>query len=127
MRIEEWLESIDYKVVDGAKFEWKCYGENAYAISWQFPLNDYDNVIDYYSTVRFDTETKDVYSIEVIDENNSLYYGWYNNVDSLQKYQDECDKRQVSILPDDYDSIIILDSEREILSILRSFKNGITE
>lgn len=122
MKINDWLDVIDYKVLDGSFFGWKCYGDNAFMLSWQLPFKDYDSVIDYYSTVCFDTKTKGVYYVEIYDENSGIYYGWFNK-DFVVEYEDECIRRGVSSLPEEY-SKVIKTSELEILEVLKSIYNN---
>lgn len=122
MKVNEWLEVIDYRVNTGSTFEWKCYGDNAYVMDWQTPENDYDNVIDYYSTICFNSETKEVYAMEVFDENNDIYYAWHDTK-YIEKFEEECIRRQVQVAPLDY-TIDLKFNYHDILEVLKSIYNN---
>ena len=61
MKINDWLDVIDYKVLDGSKFEWEPM-DDVFVLSWRLPFK---GTIYYYSEVCFDTKTREVYYVEI--------------------------------------------------------------
>jgi hypothetical protein len=70
MTLQDWLDTVDYKITEGSKFEWECFGDNAY--SWLSQAGE--NTAE----VTFDTETKVVYQLRAIDQENGRAYSWLN-------------------------------------------------
>lgn len=83
--LQQFLETIDYKVTGGSDFLWKCYGPDAYSID--------SEVYDHYSaSIYFDTKTSEVYEIAVCDEINNRQYRW-TNPDFTDAYNTEVTSR----------------------------------
>lgn len=69
--LQQFLQTIDYKVTGGSAFLWECYGPDAYSID--------SEVYDHYSaSIYFDTKTSVVYEINICDEVNNRQYRWVN-------------------------------------------------
>jgi hypothetical protein len=119
MKVNDWLEVIDYKVESGNKFEWECFGDEAYCLDYFIFTHDYT---DYFSSICFDTKTKEIYYVEILDENNTIYYGWHNPK-YVQQYEDECIKRNIDFAPPEYNKIFKF-SYSEILEVLKSIHNN---
>jgi len=120
MKIVEWLEIIDYKVYNSSNYNWSCFGENVYVYVWQL-LNNRDS-IDYESIVCFDTKSREVYCIEIYDENTEIYYRWVRDEYRVE-YDNECISRRVCQAPRNY-SIEFKYLESDILDALRSIYNN---
>lgn len=94
--IDEYLKKIDYRVVYGSEFLWKCFGPNA----WTYETDTKTGS----SNVVFDKKTGEVYQIEV--SNPDHLYNWINPNYS-DSYIAECKERNID--PDLY----ITDSDRK--------------
>lgn len=69
--VEQFLQTINYKITGGSEFLWKCYGPDAYSID--------SDIYDHYSaSIYFDTKTSEVFEINVCDEVNNRQYRWVN-------------------------------------------------
>ena len=69
--VEQFLQTINYRITGGSEFLWKCYGPDAYSID--------SDILDHYSaSIYFNTKTSEVYEISVCDEINNRQYRWIN-------------------------------------------------
>lgn len=67
--LKEWLEIIDYRVIEGGTFMWDCFGPHAYQLSsWEYPDDNFS------TGIVFDTITQEVYMVEVCDYINERAY-----------------------------------------------------
>lgn len=94
--IDEYLKKIDYRVVYGSAFLWKCFGPNA----WSYEIETRTGS----SEAVFDKETGEVYQIEV--SNPDHLYKWINP-NYNDAYIAECKERKID--PDLY----LTDSDRK--------------
>lgn len=71
--LQQFFEAVDYRISEGYRYQWGCYGDNAQGIdSNSEPINSW-NV-----GCVFDTITQEVYEISVHDYNQNLAYRWIN-------------------------------------------------
>ena len=64
--LPDFLECIQFKITEGSQFMWNCFGPNAF---------HYDHDADDYAlTAVFDTETREVYEVQVFDYLNNRAY-----------------------------------------------------
>lgn len=71
--IERFMQAISYRITNGTKFTWNCFGKNAYCLDY------WNNNQDGYSaSITFDTETQTAYCLEVCDYQRNRAYRWIN-------------------------------------------------
>ena len=79
MYLQEFIESIGYKITGGDEFLWKCYGPNARSL-------DSENWEQYSISCIYDTETQEVYEMSACDYVNTRAYK-YINPEYLEAYK----------------------------------------
>lgn len=72
MELNDFLKMIEYKITDGSKYQWDCFGPNARYIDY------YDESLGVSASVAFDTVTQTVYEATIIDEVADRPYRWMN-------------------------------------------------
>lgn len=82
MKLNNYLEAINYQVNSGSKFYWKCFGENAWWLDCEIGGISISAV--------FDTVTYDIYKLELWDISeyrwiNPLYIEAYNREAVIKK------------------------------------------
>lgn len=83
------MELIDYKITEGSKYQWDCFGTNAYTLdSWD---GDYQG---HSFSILFDTQTQVVYQVEAHDYKHNRAYRMVN-ADFSAAYTAECLERGV--------------------------------
>ena len=71
--LKDWMECVNYRISEGSDYGWTCYGPNAYTLdSWD---GDQDGVS---ASIIFDTDTQEVYQVEVHDYDRDLSYRLFN-------------------------------------------------
>lgn len=71
--LKDFIEAIEYRITDGAEYQWECYGKNAYILdSW----SDIDR--EHSISVVFDRVTQEVYQAEAHDYKTSRSYRLIN-------------------------------------------------
>lgn len=80
LNLKEWMEIVDYRITEGSKYCWSCYGPNAYTLD----VNDEGG---YSFSIIFDTKSQKVYEVSVHDYTNDRAYRMINpeNVDKHNK------------------------------------------
>ena len=73
MKIKDFLEAIDYKITNGEKYHWNCYGDNAYILEYWNGEQD-----GHSCEMIFDTANHTVYECDVCDYKNEEAYRWIN-------------------------------------------------
>lgn len=69
--LKEWMEITDYKITEGDRYTWNCYGPNAYHLSsW----NGIHGAGGWSFNIVFDTADQTVYEVEVCDYTNDRAY-----------------------------------------------------
>lgn len=71
MYLQEFIESIGYKITGGDEFLWKCYGPNARSLDCE----DWEH---YSITCIYDTATQEVYEMTACDYVNMRAYKYMN-------------------------------------------------
>lgn len=79
MYLQEFIESIGYKITGGDEFLWKCYGPNARSLDCE----DWEH---YSITCIYDTATQEVYEMSACDYVNSRAYK-YTNPEYAEAYK----------------------------------------
>lgn len=69
--MSEFMETFNYRITEGNRYGWNCYGPNAYSLStWNGEHDDGG----WSGNIVFDTETQAVYEVEVCDYTNERAY-----------------------------------------------------
>ena len=90
LTIKEFMELIDYRITEGSKYGWNCYGPNAYM------LDSWDGEQEGHSFVMiFDTVSQEVYEVQAHDYLHNRAYRMINE-DFLKKMRKEARHRNVS-------------------------------
>lgn len=71
--IKDFLETIQYKITDGADYCWQCYGPNARSMDYWNGKHDNNGVT---ICMVFDTKTQVVYEMEAWNSAKSREYRW---------------------------------------------------
>ena len=88
--MKEFMELVDYKITEGSKYGWECYGPNSYMLdSWNGEQDGYS------FTIIFDTKDHTVYEVQAHDYVNNRAYRMINE-DFLKKMKKEAKRRNVS-------------------------------
>ena len=88
--LKQWMEACEYKITEGSRFCWDCFGHYAYTLdSWDGKHEDGHTL-----TITFDTETQVVYKVEAYDYANDRAYRIINP-DYAKAHKDECTARNV--------------------------------
>lgn len=84
INLKDWFEAVNYRITEGAKYTWNCYGPDAYVLdSWNGEQDGHS------FSVVFDTVTQEVYEVQAHDYERNRAYRFFNN-DSEVQYLDEC-------------------------------------
>ena len=70
MKIDELLRVAKYQIVDSTPYEWECFGSNARFLDLDTPASKMNIVC------IFDTETEELYSLELYDYAQEHFYRW---------------------------------------------------
>jgi hypothetical protein len=71
--LKEFMEAIQYQITDGSKYQWNCYGPDAYSLEfWNGELDSSGAS----ASVVFDTKTQFVYQVEAWDYGRAHEYRW---------------------------------------------------
>ncbi len=68
--IKDFLDLINYKISEGSKYCWQCFGENAFCFDY------WDRENDIAAGMIFDTETHVVYHVTTANEQTDIAYRW---------------------------------------------------
>ena len=67
--LQQWMETVDYRITEGSTYGWNCFGPNAYSLdSWNGEQDGNS------FSILFDTRTQEVYQVEVHDYENRRSY-----------------------------------------------------
>ena len=70
MKIDELLKIAKYQIVESTPYEWECFGSNARFLDLDTPASKM-NIVSI-----FDTETEELYSLELYDYGRGHFYRW---------------------------------------------------
>jgi hypothetical protein len=89
LTIKEWMELTDYRITEGADYQWQSYGPNAYIMtSWNGEQDGYS------FSIYFDTKTQVVYEVQAHDYKNERAYRIINP-DFAEANANEADERDI--------------------------------
>jgi hypothetical protein len=120
MNIKQFFEAIDYKITEGSKYYWNCFGPDA----WIFESFLGGGTTVPSASAIIDNKTQFVYEIEVHDNLNERSYRWIHP-DFELAYRSEAKNRSVD--PDEaYDSVKFIDLtvEADILEKIPAILRG---
>ena len=119
--MKEWMELVDYKVTEGDRYGWSCFGPNSHQLaSW----NGVHGAGGYSFNIVFSTKSHKVYSVEVCDYTNDRAYRMINP-DYVKKHEKEAKNRGVN-LTEAWDSVefIDLDVDDDFIQKSLAIKEG---
>jgi hypothetical protein len=70
MKIDELLKVAKYQIIESTPYEWECFGSNARFLDLDTPASKMNIVC------IFDTETEELYSLELYDYERGHFYRW---------------------------------------------------
>jgi hypothetical protein len=89
--IKDFMEAVAYRISEGSKYEWNCYGSNAYILNyWNQDHNGHD------VGIIFDTLTYEVYEATAFDYQRERAYRLINPA-YKQAYTNEAQERSVAM------------------------------
>ena len=89
LTIKEWMELADYRITEGADYQWQSYGPDAYIMtSWNGEQDGYS------FSIYFDTKTQVVYEVQAHDYKNERAYRIINP-DFAEANANEADERDI--------------------------------
>ena len=107
--LKEWMEVVDYRVTEGSDFTWTCFGQNRKP----YQLSSWNGDHDGWSfNIVFDTETQEVYIVEVCDYKNQRAYRIINPL-WTNEYQDYAKKHDPAYADQAWDSVNFVDLESD--------------
>ena len=121
LSMKEWMELVDYKVTEGDRYGWSCFGPNSHQLaSW----NGVHGAGGYSFNIVFSTKSHKVYSVEVCDYTNDRAYRMINP-DYVKKHEKEAKNRGVN-LTEAWDSVefIDLDVDDDFIQKSLAIKEG---
>ena len=121
LSMKEWMELVDYKVTEGDRYGWSCFGPNSHQLaSW----NGVHGAGGYSFNIVFSTNSHKVYSVEVCDYTNDRAYRMINP-DYVKKHEKEAKNRGVN-LTEAWDSVefIDLDVDDDFIQKSLAIKEG---
>ena len=90
--LQQFMETVDYKITEGGDFGWNCFGSNSHQLSaW----NGIHGAGGWSANVVFSTKTQKVYCVEVCDYTNDRAYR-FMEPKKLEKYNKEAKLRDTN-------------------------------
>lgn len=87
--LKQFMEVVNYRITEGSDYQWDCFGHNAYRLdSWNGDQEGHT------LSILFDTNTQEVYQVEVFDYANQRAYRMINP-DYKEDFDKECKSRNV--------------------------------
>lgn len=82
--LQQWMETVDFRVTEGSSYLWNCYGPNAYSLdSWDGRHGGGSSF-----TIIFDTKTQEVYEVQAHDYDNNRAYRLINPAYADRMYEE---------------------------------------
>ena len=89
LNMREWMDLVDYRITEGSKYGWSCYGPNSYVLdSWNGRHDDGG----YSFGIVFSTKSQKVYEVSVYDYTNDRAYRMINP-NNVEKHRKEAESR----------------------------------
>lgn len=91
--LKQWLELVNYRISNGDKYTWNCYGADAHTLSSWNGIHDQGG---HSTDITFDTKTQTVYEVCVCDYTRKRAYRMINPR-YVEAHADEADTRGVDM------------------------------
>lgn len=119
--VQDFVKAIEYKITGGSEYQWKCFGENARYLD----CNDSEGYGGTYSiSAIFDSQTQQVYAIEVWDYSRDKEYRWID-LDYVKDHKKYSKKMEVDHRESlDGRNYIDLELPEDILEKANALVNG---
>ena len=112
LNMREWMDLVDYKINEGSKFGWSCYGPNSYTLdSWdgKYGVGGPNGDGGYSFSIVFSTKSQKVYEVSICDYTNNRAYRMINPK-NVEKHRKESETRGTS-LNEAWDDVDFVDLE----------------
>ena len=99
LNMREWMDLVDYKINEGSKFGWSCYGPNSYTLdSWdgKYGVGGPNGDGGYSFSIIFSTKSQKVYEVSICDYTNNRAYRMINPK-NVEKHRKEAVARDVNL------------------------------
>ena len=107
--LKEWMEVVDYRITEGSDFTWPCFGPHRKP----YQLSSWNGDHDGWSfNIVFDTETQEVYIVEVCDYLHQRAYRIINPL-WLNEYRDYAKKHEPAYADQAWDDVDFVDLESD--------------
>ena len=71
--LQQWMETVDYRITEGSEYGWTCYGTDAYSLdSWNGDHHGHS------FSIYFDTKTQEIYEVQAHDFKHQRAYRMIN-------------------------------------------------
>ena len=93
LNMREWMDLVDYRITEGSKYGWSCYGSNSYVLdSW----NGIHGVGGYSFSIVFSAKSQKVYEVSVCDYTNDRAYRMINP-NNVEKHRKEAESHGINL------------------------------
>jgi hypothetical protein len=126
LNVKDWMKLVEYKITDGSRYSWNCYGPNSYVLdSWDGKYGDGDSAGGYSLSIIFSTKSQKVYEVSVCDYANNCAYRKINPK-WAERHRTEAVSRATSYDQawDDIDYIDLQDDE-DFIQKAHSIRGGL--
>ena len=107
MKLQDFFNTVNYKITEGSDFGWPCYSDHAFSLSaWN---GDYEG---WGATVVFDTQTQTVFEVDICDYKRSRAYRYFNP-DYRDQYRTYADQHHKESADQAWDDVRFVDLEEE--------------
>ena len=118
--VQQFMETINYRIGEGDDYGWKCYGPNSYQIgAW----NGLHGAGGWSANMVFSTKSQKVYEVEVCDYTHNRAYRLINPK-FVEKHRKETEERGMGDFAWDDVKHIDLDVESDWLEKAQAIVNG---
>lgn len=91
--LQEFFETIDYRITEGSDYGWDCYGPDAHSLSsW----NGIHGKGGWSANIVFDTQDQTVYEVEICDYTHDRAYRLINP-DYIEEHKRESTEREIDM------------------------------
>jgi hypothetical protein len=119
INIKDFMELVEFKITEGSKYCWDCFGPNAYSLdSWNGSQEGYS------ASIVFDTEDQTVYQVSVYDYRNNRAYRMINPTHAPQHMMEATDRNVDADQAWDDVKYIELDVDEDFLDKARAIIAG---
>ena len=118
--LQQWMETVNFRVTEGSEYLWNCYGPNAYSLdSWDGRHGGGSSF-----TIIFDNKTQEVYEVQAHDYDNNRAYRLINPAYSDTMYNEASYRNVNKKQAWDEVDYVDLESEEDWLEKARAIFSG---